>query len=52
MPVGYTQRFRGITGYLFLADDLRKYRPVPKVEVPPDGFLNYGEAAAVLGVDL
>jgi hypothetical protein len=50
VPVGYTNRFRGITGYLFLSEDLRKYRPVPGVTVPPDGFLNYGEAAAVLGV--
>ena len=50
VPVGYTNRFRGITGYLFLSDDLRKYRPMPGVTVPPEGFLNYGEAAAVLGV--
>jgi len=50
VPVGYTNRFRGITGYLFLSEDLRKYRPVPGVTVPPDGFLNYGEAAAILGV--
>jgi len=50
VPVGYTNRFRGITGYLFRAEDLRKYRPVPGVIVPPEGFLNYGEAAAVLGV--
>ena len=48
--MGYTNRFRGITGYLFRSEDLRKYRPVPGVKVPPEGFLNYGEAAAVLGV--
>ena len=28
VPVGYTKRFRGITGYLFRSEDLRKYRPV------------------------
>ena len=49
-PVGYTRRFRGITGYLFLSEDLRKYRPVRDVQVPPEGFLNYREAAALLGV--
>jgi hypothetical protein len=50
MPVGHTNRFPGITGYLFPSDLLRKYRPVPVIGVPPEGFLNYGEAAAVLGV--
>src|SRR6185437_2503018 len=50
VPVGYTNRFRGITGYLFRSEDLRKYRPVLGVKVSPEGFLNYGEAAAVLGV--
>ena len=50
VPVGYTNRFRGITGYLFRSEDLRKYRPVPGMTVPPEGLLNYGEAAAVLGV--
>jgi len=35
---------------LFRSEDLRKYRPVPSVKVSPEGFLNYGEAAAVLGV--
>ena len=50
-PVGYTQRFPGITGYLFLADDLRKYRPLSAVKPHPEGFLNYGEAAAVLEVE-
>jgi hypothetical protein len=48
VPVGYTKRFRGITGYLFRADDLRKYRPV-QVEMPPGGFVNYQEAARSLG---
>ena len=47
-PVAYTKRFPGITGYLFLSNDLRKYRPV-KIEAPPGGFLNYKEAAYVLG---
>jgi hypothetical protein len=50
-PVGYTQQFPGITGYLFLSDDLRKYRPVSTVKPYPEGFLNYGEAAAVLEVE-
>jgi hypothetical protein len=50
-PVGYTQRFPGITGYLFLSDDLRKYRPVAAVKPRPEGFLNYGEAAALLEVE-
>ena len=40
VPVGYTNRFRGITGYLFRSEDLRKYRPVPGMTVPPEGFLN------------
>jgi hypothetical protein len=49
-PVGYTERFRGITGHLFLSEDLRKYRPVADIKVPAEGFLNYREAAALLGV--
>jgi len=49
-PVGYTPRFRGITGYLFLSEQLRRYRPVPDLEVPSEGFLNYKEAAFALGV--
>src|SRR5271157_4440854 len=49
-PVGYTKRFPGITGYLFLSEQLRKYRPVRDVKMLPEGFLNYREAAAVLGV--
>jgi hypothetical protein len=50
VPVGYSNRFRGITGYLFRSEDLRKYRPVQDVKMSPEGFLNYGEAAAFLGV--
>jgi len=50
VPVGYTNRFRGITGYLFRSEDLRKYRPVPGMTVHPEGVVTYGEAAAVLGV--
>jgi len=46
-PVGYTNRFPGITGYLFLSENLRKYRPVRDVKMLPEGFLNYREAAAV-----
>jgi hypothetical protein len=49
-PVGYTKRFPGITGYLFPSELLRKYRPVSGVKVPLEGFLNYREAAALLGV--
>jgi hypothetical protein len=49
-PVGCTKRFRGITGYLFLSEELRKYRPVSDVKVPPEGFLNYREAASLLGI--
>jgi hypothetical protein len=50
VPVGYTNRFRGITGYLFRSGDLRKHRPVPSMTVHPEGVVTFGEAAAVLGV--
>ena len=50
VPAGRSTRFRGITGYLFRSEDLRKYRPAPDVAAPPEGFLNYREAAARLGV--
>ena len=50
VPIGSTKRFRGITGYLFRSDNLRKFRPVPDSTAPPEGFLNYSEAAALLGV--
>jgi len=51
-PAGRTERVRGITGYLFRAEDLRRYRPVPApgVMAPPEGFLSFKEAAALLGV--
>ena len=49
-PVGYTDGFRGITGYLFLSEDLRRYRPVENTAATAEGFLNYREAAAALGV--
>jgi hypothetical protein len=49
-PVECAKRFRGITGYLFLSEELRKYRPVSDVKVPPEGFLNYREAATALGI--
>jgi hypothetical protein len=52
VPTGCTSRFRGITGYSFVARDLRKYRPVQGVNAPPDGFINYNETAAVLGVKM
>ncbi|MHB8656198.1 MAG: TniQ family protein [Terriglobia bacterium] len=49
VPVAHTSRFPGITGYLFSADHLRLYRPVSAdIERPPDGFLNYTEAASRL----
>ena len=51
-PVGYTERFPGITGYLFRSDDLRKYRSARAVKARPKGFLNYTEAAAMLEVDV
>jgi hypothetical protein len=50
LPVGYDREFPGITGYLFLSEDLRKYRPVAGIKVPAEGFLNHREAAALLGV--
>lgn len=49
-PVGYSKRFPGITGYLFSSDQLRKHRPVSGIRVPPEGFLSYTEAGALLGV--
>jgi hypothetical protein len=49
-PVGFTNRFRGITGYLFRSKELRKYRPVPERKFKPEVFLNFSEAAVVLGV--
>ncbi len=48
VPVGYTKRFSGITGYLFPSEDLRKYRPV-QTEMPSEGLLNFTEAASALG---
>jgi len=49
-PTGRTNRFRGITGYLFRSEDLRKYRPTPGFTAPRDGFLSFKEAAAMLEV--
>lgn len=49
-PVAYTKRFRGITGYLFRSEELRRYRPVSDTAPPAEGFVNYREAAALLGV--
>jgi len=52
VPVAYTPRFPGIRGYLFPSEDLRRYRPVlGDIERPPDGFINYTEAASRLGSD-
>lgn len=50
VPTGRTNRFRGITGYLFRSGDVRKYRPTPGVTAPREGFLSFNEAAAMLGV--
>ncbi len=50
VPTGRTERFRGITGYLFRSEALRKYRPAPGVMAPPEGFLNFKEAADLVGV--
>jgi hypothetical protein len=50
VPVAYTSRFPRITGYPFPSEHLRLYRPVwGDIERPPDGFLNYTEAASRLG---
>ena len=50
VPVAYTNRFRGISGYIFRAEDLRKYRPAPGMAAGSEGAVNYGEAARLLGV--
>jgi hypothetical protein len=49
-PVACTNRFRGISSYIFCAEDLRKYRPAPGMAADPEGAVNYGEAARLLGV--
>ncbi|MGH9628300.1 MAG: helix-turn-helix domain-containing protein, partial [Bryobacteraceae bacterium] len=49
-PAGYTNRFPGITGYLFRADELRKDRSAPNVTASPEGFLGFKEAAALLKI--
>jgi hypothetical protein len=49
IPVGYTSRSPGITGYLFKAENVRTYRSVAGVQTPEGGFLNYSEAASRLG---
>jgi hypothetical protein len=51
VPKGCTNRFRGITGYLFRSEALRKFRQVPGVTAPPEGFFTFKEAAAFLGVN-
>jgi hypothetical protein len=48
-PIAHTNQFPGITGYLFPSERLRKYRCVAGVQTPPEGFLNYSEAASRLG---
>lgn len=50
VPTGCTNRFRGITGYLFRSGDLRKYRPAADIMPSPEGFLSFKEVAAVLEV--
>lgn len=49
VPVAYTKRFPGITGYLFPSEHLRQYRPAVDTQAPPEGFLNYREVASMLG---
>jgi hypothetical protein len=50
VPVAYSPRFPGITGYLFPSEHLRLYRLVRGgIEVPLGGFLNYTQAASRLG---
>jgi len=50
VPVGRTPQFRGIMGYLFLLDDLRRYRPVSERSHSHETYLNFREAASVLSV--
>jgi hypothetical protein len=50
VSTGHTNRFPGITGYLFRSGDLRKYRPAADIVPSPEGFLSFKEAAAVLDV--
>lgn len=37
VPVRRIKRSPGIREYLFLSEDLRKYRPVSSIEVPAEG---------------
>ena len=52
VPVGCAKRFRGITGYIFAAHDLRRYRPMSGVDATTGDLINYREAATLLGVEL
>jgi hypothetical protein len=52
VPVGRTTRFRGITGYLFWANDLRRYRPLSGVDATARDLINYREASALVGVEV
>lgn len=49
VPVAYTNQFPGIMGYLFPAEQIRRHRCAADLQTPPEGFLNYGEAASRLG---
>lgn len=49
VPAAYTDRFPGITGYLFPANQIRMYRSAVGVQTPSQGFLTYSEAASRLG---
>jgi len=52
VPVAYTPRLPGIKGYLFPSEQMRLCRHVVgSIEKPPEGFLNYSEAASRLGSD-
>lgn len=48
-PIARTNRFAGINGYLFRAEEVRRYRSVSGVQTPPGGFFTYTEAASRLG---
>lgn len=49
-PVGRTEQFRGIMGYLFRLDDLRVYRPLGERSHSQGTFLNFRETASILNV--
>jgi hypothetical protein len=52
VPIAYRPQRPGIMAYLFRSADLSRYKPMPSAEAEkhPEGFVNYKEAAARLGV--